>query len=158
MHDSVYTWVASRVAAHNLAHLDTLEVGSLNVNGTVRGLFTGKYLATDMRDGPGVDLVINAHNLGDLDERFAVAVCCEMLEHDDYFWWTLKELWHVLRTDGHLLLTTRGIGFQLHEYPSDYWRFTKEAIRMLAERNGFSVLALEDDPQVSGVFLHAVKT
>lgn len=150
-------WVSRRVAAHRLAELDTLEVGALNVNGTVRGLFTGAYVATDMRPGPGVDIVLDAHELSAMFSNYGVIVCCEMLEHDDAFWLSFQQFSWVLKAGGHLLLTTRGIGFPLHEYPSDYWRFTKEAIRMLAERHGFEVIALEDDPQVSGVFLHAVK-
>lgn len=48
-------WVAEQVGLHQLGCRSTLEVGSLNVNGTVRDLFTGVYLGVDMRDGPGVD-------------------------------------------------------------------------------------------------------
>src|SRR5690606_27806966 len=54
MHESVLAWVAGQVHARGLAALDVIELGSYDVNGSVRPLFVGDYTGIDMRPGPGV--------------------------------------------------------------------------------------------------------
>jgi hypothetical protein len=40
----------------------TLEIGSLNINGTVRNAFTSsEYVGVDVGSGPGVDIVMSGH-------------------------------------------------------------------------------------------------
>lgn len=160
MHPSVMDWVGRQVNLYELAEKDVLEVGSRNYNGTVRHLFRGKrYLGIDMDDGPDVDLVAIASDIPFEDESFDVVVTTEMLEHDPYFWLSMKEMSRVLRKDGYMLLTTRGIGFPYHEYPGDYWRFTEDAIRHLFKYAGLLPLEIVPDPfpEHSGVFGIAVK-
>lgn len=147
MHNSVYWWIESKVEEFDLSCKEVLEVGSRNVNGTVKYFFLGTYIGIDMVPGVEVDIVARADNLPFDDERFDVVICTEMLEHDPYFWKSIQEMWRVLRWDGLLLLTTRGIGFPLHEYPSDYWRFTNAAILHLLTDSKFSIVELTDDPQ-----------
>lgn len=63
-----------------------IEVGSLNINGTVRGHFSEcEYIGVDIGPGPGVDIVSYAHDLKYPDGSFDVAVSCEAFEHDR-FW------------------------------------------------------------------------
>jgi SAM-dependent methyltransferase len=158
MHPSVYDWVAAKVAEHNLTAADTLEVGSYNVNGSVRDLFTGPYIGVDMRPGPGVDHVATADRLPFDDDMFEVVVSTEMLEHDPTFWLSIPEMARVLRPGGHLLLTARGNGFPPHEYPSDYWRFEPEAFRLLFALAGLATLEVTADyPANPGVFGLATK-
>jgi SAM-dependent methyltransferase len=108
----------------------TLDVGSFNVNGCVRPFFTD-YIGVDMRQGPNVDMVMNAHHLEFPDATFDNVLCMEMLEHDDAFWVSVAELKRVLKPGGTLVITVPGIGFPKHDYPSDYWRFTAEALNVL---------------------------
>ena len=157
MHDSVLTWVANVVREHGLARGDTLEVGSLDVNGSVRGLFRGDYIGIDMRPGPGVDIEMNAHALGFVDDRFDVVVCTEVLEHDPAFWQTLAEIGRVLRPGGHLILTTRGNGFMLHEFPGDIWRFMPDSGEVLAGLASCECVESLADPQAPGIFVHGVR-
>lgn len=146
------TWVTDQVTAHDLAGKHTLELGSRNINGSVRPLFTGHYLGVDMVAGPLVDMVARADDLPIADESFDVVVSTEMLEHDPYFWKSLEEMTRVLTDGGWLLLTTRGIGFPFHEYPGDYWRFTEDAIHHLFTDNGLETVEVVPDPEQSGVF------
>ena len=74
MHTTCYAYVTGRVAAHELAGKDTLEVGSYNVNGTVRDLFNGPYVGLDMRKGPGVNVVADSYDMPFPDGRFEVVV------------------------------------------------------------------------------------
>lgn len=158
MTPGVMRWVADMVASHRLANLSTLEVGALNVNGSVRPLFTGPYLGVDMREGPGVDKVANAHNLPFPNWTFDVVVSTEMLEHDETFWVSLAEMHRVLGRPGYLLLTTRGIGFPRHDHPSDYYRFTADALRVLLEREGLEVIEACEDEAEQGVYALARAT
>lgn len=157
MHASVLAWVGRMVGAHNLAERSTLEVGSFDVNGTVRPLFAGAYVGADMRPGPGVDEVALASALPFADKAFEVVVSTEMLEHDPLPWQSIPEMARVLAPGGHLLLTARGVGFPIHEHPADYWRFTTSGLGVLLASADLSVVELVEDPEASGVFALAVK-
>jgi len=110
-----------------------LDVGSLNVNGSVKSLFTqcSEYIGLDMRLGPDVDVVAKADSIPYDNDYFDCVVCCEMLEHDDNFFKSLEEMKRVLKSGGYLILTVPGIGFKIHNYPSDYWRFTPFAMELM---------------------------
>lgn len=69
-----------------------LDCGSLNVNGSLRELFTNcEYLGVDIVEGRDVDLVCPIHKL-DLD-KFDVVVSAEMLEHDEYWKESLRKMY-----------------------------------------------------------------
>ena len=160
MHPSVMWFVEREVSRHQLADLDVLEVGALNVNGTVRGLFDGAFLGVDMRAGPGVDKLLNAHDLCAAgDGIFDVVVSTEMLEHDDAPWLSLASMRRCVHSDGHLLLTARGYDergcFPLHGYPDDLWRFSVNGLAALLAHTGWKALTVEADPEAPGVFAHA---
>ena len=140
MHDSVAAFVSRKIRQHDLARGSVLDVGSFDVNGNLRGMFAGaRYLGVDMRPGPNVDRVVNAHDL--VAEfgpaSFDTVVCCEVLEHDPEFWTSMAQMGEVLKPGGRMLVTTRGIAFPLHEFPDDLWRFTLSAGKRLAELRPF---------------------
>lgn len=150
-------WVGDVVTAHGLADRAVLEVGSLDVNGSVRSLFTGTYIGVDMREGPGVDEVMLSHDLRWDAGSWPVVVSTEMLEHDPAPWHSMAEMGRVLQPGGHLLVTTRGNGFGEHGYPSDYWRFMPSSGPLLLELASCDVVEVREDPQVPGIFLHGVR-
>ena len=120
MHDSVLQWVAEKAREFDqFAGQSVLEVGSLNVNGSVRPFFSSaaEYTGVDLFAGPGVDLLMNAHALAFADASFDVVVSTEMLEHDDEFWRSAAEMGRVLRRGGLLILTARGNGFMPSSFP-----------------------------------------
>lgn len=157
MHSSVMAWVGGQVAEHGLAASSTLEVGSLDVNGSVRPFFSGRYIGIDMRAGPGVDEVGLASALPFPARSFEVVVSTEMLEHDPSPWLSMAEMGRVLKPGGHLLLTTRGNGFGEHNEPSDYWRFMPSARGLLLELAECDPVAQALDPEVPGIFVHGVR-
>ncbi len=60
-----------------------LEIGSLNINGTVRDFFNPTtYLGVDIGDGPGVDLIAHGENLDFPDNHFDIAISAECFEHN----------------------------------------------------------------------------
>lgn len=148
MLDSVLKFVTRWVDTLDLSRRSTLELGAYNENGSVKPLFHGRYVGVDMRPGPDVDLVINAHDIVNVFglSRFDVVVSTEMLEHDDAFWMTFAAVNRVLKADGFFIVTARGIGFERHDYPSDYYRFTEEALMRLFERFGFCTIEIVPCP------------
>lgn len=139
---------------------DTLELGSRWDAGERwnpsqlfqdRGRFP-LYIGLDMRPGPGVHVVSNANRLPYDACSFGVVICAEMLEHDLFFWETLREAYRVLHEGGSLVITTRGIGFPRHDFPSDYYRFTPDALRGLLEGAGFERIQVGEHKPSAGVF------
>lgn len=126
----------------------TIEFGSRNINGSFRGYFTGPYVGVDMFEGPGVDVVMRIADLGPHNgfwgNDFDTVVCTELIEHDLEFWKTLDQAWRVLNSGGFFLLTTCGFGAAVHEYPSDYYRFSSDAINDLLELWGFQVVEVRE--------------
>lgn len=110
-----------------------LEVGSRNVNGSIKDFISGykEYTGIDMIDGKDVDIVMNAHDLLKRWDRptFDVIFCCETLEHDNKFWITVENMRTILKPGGWLLVTTPSINFFRHDFPSDYYRFTDSAYK-----------------------------
>lgn len=156
MHESVLDWISAEVRRSRLEG-PTVEIGSLDVNGSARPYFNGPYVGFDLRDGPGVDVVASGHELPIEDASAEVVVCTEVLEHDPAFWLTLAEVRRILRPGGRLLLTTRGNGFGEHREPVDLWRFMPDSIPLLAELAGCVVDRWALDPQVPGVFLSGLR-
>jgi ubiquinone/menaquinone biosynthesis C-methylase UbiE len=130
-----------------------LEVGSFNVNGTIRPFFSqGGYIGCDIAKGPGVDVVLDdPRRLPFESDRFDVVVSTEMLEHAEFPDEILAEMARVCRPAGVVLVTTRSPGFP-HHNPPDYRRYTMAELVAALERAGFEHVVVEADPQVPGVF------
>jgi SAM-dependent methyltransferase len=113
-----------------------LEFGSLQVAGQegfadLRHFFRGKqYIGADMREGPGVDKILNLHNIDLPSEHVGTVLCLDTLEHVEYPRRALKEIHRILRPDG-IAIISSVMNFPIHDYPYDYWRFTPEAFKSL---------------------------
>jgi SAM-dependent methyltransferase len=85
---------------------DVLEIGSLDVNGSLRPLLTGcaSYHGIDLVEGPGVDEVADAGTWTAAD-RFDLVLCAEVLEHAPAWRDVLHTAWSVLRPGGWLIVT-----------------------------------------------------
>lgn len=138
-----------------------LEVGSLNVNGSLRdyilSLDPGRYIGVDIFPGPGVDVICSADRLV---ERFGrescdVVVCTEMIEHVRDWQAAITNMKNVLKPRGFLLITTRSKGYGYHGYPFDFWRYeTEDMVRIFSD---FTVKSVEKDRLVPGVFIKVRK-
>ena len=91
-----------------------LEMGSLNINGSVRPYFKNcEYTGVDWRPGPNVDLVSLAHKVR-LRKKFRTIISCSMLEHDPHWEMSLTKIIDLLGDDGALFLVWGGIGNAPH--------------------------------------------
>lgn len=86
---------------------NVLEVGSRNVNGSVRQFFSGgTYVGLDCEPGPGVDVVSLAHEYKPpTDALFDVVISCEAFEHDPYLRKSLTNVMRYLRIGGLFVAT-----------------------------------------------------
>lgn len=90
-----------------------LEVGSLDVNGSVRRFFDGcEYTGLDIVDGPGVDVARLAHTYK--AKPFEVVISCEMLEHDPHWAKTLRAMARLTAPGGLLVVTCAGPRRRVH--------------------------------------------
>lgn len=115
-----------------------LEVGSLQVEdgggqelADLRPLLPGRtYLGVDLRNGPGVDRVMDAHALALADNSVALVLCIDTAEHIERPWEACREFWRVLRPGGWAVVATV-FRYRVHDYPADYWRPTPQGMTVL---------------------------
>ena len=142
-----------------VAGRDVVEVGSYDVNGSVRphveSLAPRSYLGVDITEGPRVDRVLDAQELvAQLGAESAdVVITTEMLEHVREWATVVDNLKGLLRPGGYLLVTTRSAGFPYHAWPYDFWRYELDDFRRIFA--DMEIVALESDEAAPGVFLFA---
>lgn len=163
MHKSVLAWTAAAVAREDIAGRSVLEVGSYDVNGTVRPILAAhdpaRYVGVDMTSGPGVDRVLDCTAL--VDEFGAgswdVVVSTEMLEHVRDWRASIRNLIGVVAQGGLLVITTRSPGFPYHPFPEDHWRYPVAAFERLLANAHLEPIDVREDPEAPGVFVKARK-
>lgn len=97
----------------------------------LRPLFPGKkYVGADMRAGPGVDMVLNLHQIALAEHTVGTALTLDTLEHVEYPRRAMLELHRVLKPEG-ILVMSSVMKWPIHSHPQDYWRFTPEAFKSL---------------------------
>lgn len=93
---------------------DVLEIGSQNINGSIRELFSGgQYLGIDLGEGKDVDLVCHGKDFY-REVPFDVIISCESLEHDMFYAETIVNAIRLLKSGGLLLLTMASHGRAEH--------------------------------------------
>lgn len=149
------------LTAANITGKRVIEVGALDVNGSLRphveALGPASYLGVDIAAGPGVDEVCDAEQVVERfgAEQFDVVLSTEMLEHVRDWRTVVRNLKGLVRPGGLLVATTRSWGFPYHGFPYDFWRYELEDMRRIFA--DFRIEDLRPDPSEPGVFLQAVK-
>ena len=118
MHQAVTDWVFP--AFHNWrdgkTHLRVLEIGSLDINGSVRSIFkpfAEKYIGLDTQEGPGVDIVYDAAKYTK-PNFFDVVVCAEVFEHTPEWQKIINKSYKNLVDGGIFIATMAGEGRYPH--------------------------------------------
>lgn len=116
MHRSVIKFIA-RVKERYPDSFNTkkvLEVGSLDINGSVRPFFLKcNYTGLDIIAGPGVDVVSPVHQYQPAG-LFDTIISTEMLEHDRNWKKSIKQMVDLLKPGGLLIITAAGHGRPEH--------------------------------------------
>lgn len=99
-----------------------LDIGSRNVNGSVRDvLHGGEIIGVDMARQRGyVDILCDAQFLPFRDRAFDCVVCFSVIEHSAN---ALRVFTEAIRvSSGQVYFSIPMMGFPFHEYPIDRWR------------------------------------
>jgi SAM-dependent methyltransferase len=162
MHNTAMVFIKTVLSCHPVRGKTVLEVGSYNVNGSVRDWVERQqptsYIGVDLQPQPRyVDEALSANDLVARFGRdaFDVVICAELLEHAEDWRAVVRNLKGVLKLGGLLVLTCRGPGFPRHDFPGDYWRFTVDDMQRIFSDS--QIIALIADPE-PGVLLAARKT
>lgn len=95
--------------------LKVLEIGSYDVNGSVRMFFPkNNYCGLDIVEGPGVDLIYDGKKLNFAKSSFDLVLSCEVFEHNPYWKVTLQEMYRVTKPSGYIVITAASKGRQEH--------------------------------------------
>lgn len=112
MHDAARLYVAQWATPDPIR---VIELGSLDINGNVRGMFpNAEYVGVDLVDGRGVDVVADAAVWQPV-EKADMVICCEVFEHTRYWRRIITNIAaNMLRPDGRVILTMAGPGRAPH--------------------------------------------
>jgi SAM-dependent methyltransferase len=92
-----------------------LEVGSLDINGSVRELFSGcVYTGVDLQPGPGVDLACPGHLLELPTASFDTVISAECFEHNPFWRETFANMMRLCRPGGLVLVSCASTGRKEH--------------------------------------------
>jgi SAM-dependent methyltransferase len=92
-----------------------LEVGSLDINGSVREHFSGgQYIGLDVGPGPGVDVVCQGQDYDAPNDSFDVVISCEAMEHNPFWRQTFNNMLRLCRPGGLVIMTCASTGRPEH--------------------------------------------
>jgi SAM-dependent methyltransferase len=99
-----------------IAGAKILEIGSYDVNGSLRGLFAnaGEYTGVDLKEGPGVDLVSFGHEISYPDGTYDVTISGECFEHDPHWQDTFVNMARMTRPGGLVAFSCASLGRPEH--------------------------------------------
>jgi SAM-dependent methyltransferase len=155
-HASCIVFVAKNLDPKEVSGKRVIEVGSKDVNGSVRPIIESwgpaEYLGIDTKKGTGVDIICDAEEIVERfgKEKFDVVISTELLEHVKNWRGVLSNIKNICKVGGIILITVRSHGFDYHTYPYDYWRYELEDIAFCFR--DCEILVLERDHQAPGVF------
>jgi SAM-dependent methyltransferase len=105
VHVQAFDFVAAHVG--RLAPASVLEIGSLDINGSVRTILDGEdvaYHGLDVVAGPGVDEVGDAASW-EAERTYEMVVSTEVLEHAPRWDRIVETAWRAVAPGGRLLLS-----------------------------------------------------
>lgn len=124
-------WFRSRLELKPTGRI--LEIGSRAREGAIsyREIVvpeTWTYVGMDVRPGPNVDVVGDAHQLSTVfaGEKFDAVFSVSVFEHLLMPWKVAVEINRVLEPDGFVFVSTHQ-SFPLHDQPWDFWRYSDRA-------------------------------
>ncbi|MBV8380747.1 MAG: hypothetical protein JO369_08325 [Paucibacter sp.] len=96
-------------------HRKVLEIGSLDINGSVRQFFEEcDYTGLDVGEGKGVDVVCYGEDFGAKANSYDVVISCEAMEHNPGWKKTWLNMLRLASESGLVVMTCATIGRGQH--------------------------------------------
>jgi len=112
-------------------NLKVLDVGGADVNGSYKPLFKNHDYKT--LDWNKADFIVKGYEWPtELVNQFDIVISGQTLEHDAFFWKTLKNMASCLKVGGLLCIIVPS-GGAIHRYPIDCYRFNPDCVPKWAE-------------------------
>lgn len=97
------------------SNTNVVEIGSLNINGTVRDFFNKcVHIGIDVGPGPCVDVVCLGHQYDMPNGTFDVGISCECFEHDQYWNLTFDNIIRLVKQNGLIIFSCATTGRKEH--------------------------------------------
>jgi SAM-dependent methyltransferase len=110
-----YVRLLSEELPHDFNDSRVLEVGSLDLNGSIRSLFPGcEYVGIDVAEGPGVDVVCEGQNYDGPADSFDTVISCEAMEHNPHWEGTFRNMIRLCKPGGLVVMTCASTGRPEH--------------------------------------------
>lgn len=104
----------AQVARHLAADwtgLTVVEIGSADINGSIRPFFPGSsYTGVDLAEGPGVDLIASGHDVALPAGSVDLAISCECFEHNPMWRETFVNMHRMTKPGGIVVMTCASRG------------------------------------------------
>jgi len=100
-----------------------------------------EFVGTDIEPGIDVNVAVDAHVLSSVfaPDMFDAVISVSVFEHLQRPWVAAKEIATILKPCGQAFIYTH-FAFPIHGYPSDYWRFTRDALETIFSDAGLEII------------------
>ena len=96
-------------------NVKVLEIGSLDINGSVRDFFTNcDYVGIDIGEGKGVDIICEGQKFDAPDDSYDQVISCEVMEHNPYWIETFNNMLRMCKPGGLVTMTCATTGRHEH--------------------------------------------
>jgi SAM-dependent methyltransferase len=149
-----YADLASLVSRYVSGTTLDLGAGQLAWRELLQG-YASSYTSTDLiAEHASLDVLANAaQGLPFQDRSFNAVFCCSVLEHMRAPWLALPEVHRVLKPGGMVIVSVPFM-FYLHGAPQDYYRFTGQGLKVLAELADLDVVHLQPSGGLAHLLLN----
>jgi SAM-dependent methyltransferase len=148
MHDTAYEIGRFFLSIYGAERQIIVDVGSLDVNGSLRAESpkTAIYLGLDFSPGKDVDIHLPQGSNFPFRDGFAdIVLATSAFEHDPAFWETFLEMVRISKPGGNIYINAPSNGI-VHRYPTDCWRFYPDsgcALAQWARKAGYPITLIE---------------
>jgi len=142
VNSDILNYTEQHIKKADIQDKSVLEVGSLNVNGSIRPyielLEPKLYLGIDIKDGKNVDLIADITKCDKWNILFDVIICQSTLEHIRQWKKAVNNMKSLLSVDGLIYISIPDKEFHFHGYPYDWWRFSQKDLESIF--NDFEII------------------